>query len=200
VGAITVAVSFVLDGEYIFYDGSIMWQDSFYRIGSTGYYWKDTAEFDITNVKEVFAYIWGSTISLIKKYPIVGTGEDCLVLSQMYAQNLESAGYVVNGFDLAYNDYLNVAGTMGIPALVVYVVTLVFCYVRVCKRLKDSNVFIALLVSMVGFTIMSMFSTSAITVMPYISVILGLACSKKFTTTTTTTPTDTTEATEETET
>jgi putative inorganic carbon (HCO3(-)) transporter len=197
VGAITVAVSFVLDGKYIFYDGAIMWQDSFYRLGSTGYYWKEYADFDITNVKEVFAYIWGSTISLIKKYPIVGTGQDCLIFAQMYAKNLDSTGYVVNGFDLAYNDYLNVAGTMGIPALVVYVVTLVFSYVKVCKRLKDSNVFKGLLVSMVGFTVMSMFSTSAITVMPYISMVLGLACSKKFDATTT--PTDTTAVTEETE-
>jgi O-antigen ligase len=111
---------------------------------------------------------------------MVGTGQDCLIYAQAVAQNIESTTYVLNGFDLAYNDYLNIAVTMGIPELVVYVVTLVFCYVRICKRLKDSNIFKGLLVSMVAFTVMSVFSTSSITIMPYISVILGLACSKKF--------------------
>lgn len=178
VGAITVIVSLILDGRYIFYDGAIMWQDSFYRIGSTGYYWKDSAEFDITNVKDVFSYLWSKAIYYIKLYPIVGTGSDCLIYAQI--GNLESTAYINNGFDIVYNDYLQVVVTMGIPALIFYIVTLVYAIVKVSHRLNDSIIFKGIFVSIIAFCIMSFFSTTAISIMPYICLFLGLACSKKF--------------------
>lgn len=178
IGVITVIVSFVLDGSYIFYDGAIMWQDSFYRVGSTGYYWKETADFDINNVKDVFSYLWSKAISYIKIYPIVGTGADCLIYTQI--GNLESTTFINNGFDTVYNDYLQVAVTMGIPALIFYIATLVYSIVKISHRLKDSIIFKGLFVSIIGFCIMSFFSTTAISIMPYICLILGLACSKDF--------------------
>ncbi|MCC8069231.1 MAG: O-antigen ligase family protein [Ruminococcus sp.] len=179
VGGITVAVSFILDGSYIFYDGSIMWQDSFYRVGSTGYYWQDTAEFDITNVKDVFSYLWSKAMYYIGLYPLVGTGPDCLIYAQL--GNLDSTTYINNGFDLVYNNYLQVAVTMGIPALIFYIATLVYAIVKISHRLNDSIIFKGIFVSIIAFCIMSFFSVNAISIMPYICLFLGLACSKKFT-------------------
>jgi putative inorganic carbon (HCO3(-)) transporter len=178
VGVATYGISIALDGHYIYYDGSIMFQDSFYHIGNTGYYNKSTALFDINDTSEVFKYAWNMAIYYIKMFPIIGTGVDCLIYAQL--DNLESTGFINNGFDLIYNDYLQIAVSMGIPQLIIYVVGIVFCFVRISKRLKDSNIFIGLLVSMIAFVVMSFVSCTSVHIMPYICVILGLACSKKF--------------------
>lgn len=177
-GGITLGVSFALDGSYILYDGAIMWQDSFYRLGTTGYYNLSSADFDINSITSVLSYIWSNVIQYIKMFPIVGTGLDCLIYTQMGF--VESTSQIVNGFDLAYNDYLQVAVSMGIPALIIYIVSIVYCLVRVIKRLNDSDIFKGLLISIVAFITMSFVCSTTITVMPYICVILGLACSKKF--------------------
>lgn len=178
IGGITLGVSFALDGSYILYDGAIMWQDSFYRLGTTGYYNLSSADFDINSTTSVISYIWSNVIQYIKMFPIVGTGLDCLIYTQMGF--IESTSQIVNGFDLAYNDYLQVAVSMGIPALIIYIVSIVYCLVRVIKRLNDSDIFKGLLISIVAFITMSFVCSTTITVMPYICVILGLACSKKF--------------------
>ncbi len=180
-GGLAVVTSYAMNGGYTFYDGAIMWQDSFYRLGSTGYYWSEDAEFDINNVVDVFSYTWGKTLGYIEIFPVVGTGPDCLIYAQL--GTYEGAGFIVNGFDVVYNNYLQIAVTMGIPMLVVYLATIVYCFIKVCKRFKDSNIFIGLFISMVAFSIMTIFSPNAITVMPYLCIILGLACSKSFDTT-----------------
>jgi putative inorganic carbon (HCO3(-)) transporter len=197
---IAVAVSFIANGSYTFYEGAIMWQDSFYRVGSTGYYWSESAEFDIHNALDVLSYTWEKTIDYIKLYPLVGTGADCLIYAQL--GTAESTSYILNGFDIVYNNYLQIAVTMGIPMLVVYLVTIVYCFVKVCKRLNDSNIFKGIFISLLAFSVMTIFSANSITVMPYLCILLGLACSKSFANavedTTIETTTDTTEEIEET--
>jgi putative inorganic carbon (HCO3(-)) transporter len=197
---IAVAVSFIANGSYTFYEGAIMWQDSFYRVGSTGYYWSESAEFDIHNALDVLSYTWKKTIDYIKLYPLVGTGADCLIYAQL--GTAESTSYILNGFDIVYNNYLQIAVTMGIPMLVVYLVTIVYCFVKVCKRLNDSNIFKGIFISLLAFSVMTIFSANSITVMPYLCILLGLACSKSFANavedTTIETTTDTTEEIEET--
>lgn len=176
---ITLGVSFALDGSYILYDGAIMWQDSFYRLGTTGYYNSSSADFDINSITSVLSYIWSNVINYIKIFPIVGTGMDCLIYTQLGPT--ESISQIVNGFDLVYNDYLQIAVNMGIPALILYIVSIIYCLIKVSKRLNDSNIFKGLLISIIAFITMSFVCSTTITIMPYICVILGLACSKNFT-------------------
>lgn len=178
VGVITYTVYAILDGHFIYYDGAIMFQDSFYRLGTTGYYSSSSADFNVNDVSEVFKYVWSMAIYYVKMFPTLGTGADCYIYAQL-GTNM-GIGYIINGFDLVYDDYLQIAVTMGIPALVVYLVGLVYCLIKLAKRLKDSNVFKGLFVSMVAFIVMSFVSCTTIHVMPYVCVILGLACSKKF--------------------
>lgn len=178
IGIITYIVSIILDGHFIYYDGSIMFQDSFYRLGTTGYYSSINADFNINNISEVLKHIWNMAIYYIKMFPILGTGTDCFIYTQL--GNLESTGYIINGFDLVYNDYLQITATMGIPGLIIYLIGLIFCFIRLTKRLNDSNIFKGLLISMTVFVIMSFVSCTTIHIMPYICVIFGLSCSKKF--------------------
>ncbi|MGN1411996.1 MAG: O-antigen ligase family protein [Oscillospiraceae bacterium] len=178
VGLITYIVSVILDGHYIFYDGAIMFQDSFYRLGITNTYWLPSADFNVNNVSEVFQYVWKIAIFYLKYFLLFGVGLDCFIYTQL--GDFESTGYIQNGFDLVYNDYLQIVISMGVPALIIYLIGVIFCFIKVIKRFNDSNIFKGLLISMIAFVTMSFVSCTTIHIMPYVSIILGLACCKKF--------------------
>lgn len=177
-GIITYVVSIVLDGHFIFYDGAIMYQDSFYRLGITGTYWSTSADFNVNDASDVFKYMLNKGTQYIKYFPLFGVGEDCFIYTQL--GDLESTVFIVNGFDVIYNNYLNIVATMGIPALIIYIIGMIFCFIKIIPRLKDSNIFKGLLISMIAFTIMSFVSYTSIHILPYFCVIFGIACSKKF--------------------
>ncbi len=164
-------------GRYKFYDGCIMWQDSFYRIGSTGYFQTTSAGFNINDVSEVFAYLWKFAIYYIKAFLFMGVGADCLIYTQSSVSE-DAISYAVNSFDVVYNDYLQIAVTMGIPTLILYIVLYVFCITKAIKRFNDSNIFKALTVTLIGYAIMVVFGYTSITVMPYLWLLMGIACSQ----------------------
>lgn len=175
---IAIAVAEFIIG-YSFYDGGIAWQDSFYRLGVTGYYSKAAADFDVNNLKEVYSYFWNEAIEGIKKYPFFGTGPDGFTYLQYKTTSLLQ--YEVNSIDRPYNDYLYLAATRGIPYVTGYVVLLVSAVISGFKNIKNNSewYFRAFPVCIIVFAVMSIFNDSAVSYMPFVWIIAGFCFTGK---------------------
>ncbi len=164
--------------NYKFYDGGIVWQDSFFRLGVTGYYSFSASDFDVHNLREVYSYLWNEAVSAIKQFPFVGTGIDCFSYTQYKTTSILQ--YELNSIDRPYNDYLFLGATRGIPYLIGYISLVVYCLVRSIKTAKNSDkwYFKALPVVISSFILVSIFNNSSVTVMPFMWIILGLCVNK----------------------
>ncbi len=159
--------------DYKFYDGAIVWQDSFFRLGVTGYYSFSVSDFDIFNLKEVYAYLWNEALNVIKDFPIEGAGIDCFAYTQYKTTSILQ--YELNSIDRPYNDYLFLTATRGIPYIVGYLAMLIYTLVHSIKRKSEKWYFKTFPVIIISFMVISVFNNSAITVMPFMWIILGLA-------------------------
>lgn len=179
--AFAVILVVELVAGYRFYDGGIVWQDSFYRLGVTGYYSFTASDFDVNNLKELYSYLWNEAVSAIKQFPLTGTGVDCFSYTQYKTTNILQ--YEFNSIDRPYNDYLFLCATRGIPYLIGYIALLIYSLICSIKNSKkyDKWYFKALPFAIIVFMIVSIFNNSAVSVMPFIWIILGLSVNKKIT-------------------
>ena len=160
------------------YDGAIMWEDSSYRLAASGYYIAhDTnnpnGHFDINDIGESYGYLWDNTVDIIREFPLVGTGPDCLVYPQMY-QNMQ-IGSNPNVFDRAYNYYLHIAATMGIPMLVLFVVLMGITLLRGFRVAgKGSDwLTVGMLGGVVLYLLVMCIGSSCVTVAPLFWMLAG---------------------------
>jgi hypothetical protein len=159
------------------YDGGIIWEDSSYRLAVSGYYVNGSnnpnGDFDISSLTDSYSYLWKSTAKIIKLYPLVGSGPDSLVYPQLY-QNLAVVSNP-NVFDQCYNYYLYLAGTMGIPMLLLFAALMVLVLVRGAAQCRKGNWLSAGLYGAVVLYLLMMFiGTSAITVAPLFWMLAGI--------------------------
>lgn len=176
-----------------FYDGGIMWADSFsYLSGVSGYYYPNTEEypdrapFDISSLRELYGYLWSNTVEAMDKYDLwlTGSGPDCLYYTQL---KTTSEIMVENySFDKCYNDYLYIAATRGIPSLLAYGTLLVLCIkralggVRAMLGAKKNDFWVcgAAFAAVIGYIVIAFFNASSILVAPVFWLLLGF-CAKK---------------------
>lgn len=141
------------NSSYSLHDGALMWFDSFNRIGSSGNF--NTKDFDVENTAEVYSYLNSKTFEIIKKYPLVGTGEENLVYPQLHSSYniIENSGT----FDKNYNEYLYVTATRGIPSLIFFLAVLVsVIYIGFRKLKADKNdvcTYISMCITLCGMVI-----------------------------------------------
>lgn len=175
----TVITAVELIAGYKFYDGGIAWQDSFYRLGVTGYYSFTYSDFDVNNLKEVYSYFWNEAVEAIKDFPLAGTGTDCFLYTQYKTSNVIQ--YEINSIDRPYNDYLFLAATRGIPYLAGYITMLVYTLVNSIKTAAKNNewYYKAMPFAIIVFMIVSIFNNSSVSVMPFIWIILGLSAKNR---------------------
>lgn len=167
---------------YYLYDGAIVWEDSFYRLGTSGPYVAKDADFDVLSPVDTYSYLWGKTFNTVKENPIWGVGPDCLIYTQ-----IEDTGDMINArnsFDRPYNDYLYIIATRGIPSLIAYLI-LIFLVLR--KTFSSINTFIkqksdwvgiGLLVSVLSYLFISFIGISINTVAPFFWITLGISYSQ----------------------
>jgi hypothetical protein len=75
--------------------------DEFYRkfiIGST-----------VTDDRSMYSVAWNKSLAMIREFPIFGVGPDCFAAFQNFA---------TMSYDKSYNEFLFIAATRGIPALI----------------------------------------------------------------------------------
>lgn len=168
---------------FALYDGGIMWDDSSYRLAVSGYYVEGKSNeleksFDIDSIPATYGYLWENTLSIIKRFPLVGSGPDNLVYPQFYQHHLISGN--PNTFDRCYNYYLHLAGTLGIPALLCCLAIAGIAVFRGVKHCKGGSwvsagfcgaVLIYLCIMLIG--------TSSITTTPIFWMMAGAAMGEK---------------------
>lgn len=162
------------------YDGGIIWEDSAYRLGVSGYYVPSgsrnpNGHFDLESIPETYGFLWKGTAQIIGKYPLVGSGPDNLIYPQLF-QSL-AVGSNPNTFDRAYNYYLHLAATMGIPALVLFVVLIAMAVFRGGRACKGSWLRMGLYGAVLLYLIMMIIGSSSITVAPLFWMLAGCCIS-----------------------
>lgn len=152
-------------------DKAIAYTDSFYRLYITGgpspvnhdSLWKIGAERSFT---------------IIRDHPILGIGPDLMAKNQM------SEDLLIDSIDRSYNEYLYIAATRGIPALLAYLALLGASFVRLFRGMRE---FVsdrekwfrpALLAAVAAYSVQAFFSASAVTVAPFFWLLLGIAWSR----------------------
>lgn len=169
------------------YDGGIIWQDSAYRLGSSGYYVygncpNPNGTFSISSIPETYGYQWRVTADLIAKYPLDGAGPDCLVHPQLY-QNYDVLSNP-NVFDRCYNYFLHLPATLGIPAALCIFALFVFIAVQGAGYLKRDGSWLRTGIwgGVILYMLMLIIGTTSITVTPIFWMLAGMAVSSSDTT------------------
>ena len=99
----------------------IVWKsaDIMFRNGAEN----PNGNFDINSLTETYGYLWKNTFNIIKKYPLAGSGPDNLAYSQLFQSLVIAAN--PNTFDRCGSYYLQTAGTLGIPMLLLFLALIV---------------------------------------------------------------------------
>ena len=159
-------------GEKVFRDKSIAYTDAFYRL------------FIVTGPSPInFDSLWKigaeKSFVLIKEHPFLGVGPDMMAKMQIMRDDL-----TVDSLDRSYNEYLYIAATRGIPALLIYLALLFTTFVKLVKSVKEFSADktkwfrAALLSAIIAYSVQAFFSASAVTVAPFFWLLLGIAWSK----------------------
>ena len=122
--------------------------------------------------------IWKLVIKVVEEKPILGTGPDTLdkALPEICGDDYKELGFIV---DKAHNEFLQIAATMGIPALIIYLIFLSLILKNIIKNIRQDQYKILLLV-FVAFVTQSFFNISIISVASVVWIFFGVMSKEKF--------------------
>ena len=127
--------------------------------------------------------IWKMTLKLISKKPLFGCGTDNLWIGLTAYCNQEIVAYsqrTKTDIDKAHNEFLHIAATNGIPALIVYMVFLgLIIFPKMKTMFKDKITFI-LITTIICYLAQAFFNISTIGVAPFFWILLGIVDNKEF--------------------
>lgn len=127
--------------------------------------------------------IWKVTLNVIKNRPLTGGGIDSLkdaIALEQYDYYIDRIKRTHTYVDKAHNEYLQIAATMGIPALIVYLLFLFFIFKDNIKNIFKDKLTLILLLSIIGYLIQAFFNISTIGVAPVFWMLLGLIQNNQF--------------------
>ena len=121
--------------------------------------------------------IWKIVIELIKKYPIFGVGTDNLkngIYENLTETSIDFIQRAKGMIDKAHNEYLQIAVTLGIPALIVYLIFIGLILLSNIKNIfKQKNTFIILSI-IISYLVQAFFNISTIGIAPLFWLTLGI--------------------------
>jgi len=127
--------------------------------------------------------IWKVTLNTIKMHPLLGSGIDTLKdaieeeQSEYYIDRIiRTKTYI----DKAHNEYLQIAATMGIPALILYLLFLFFIIKDNMKGIFKDKIVLILSLSIIGYLVQAFFNISTIGVAPVFWILIGLIQNEEF--------------------
>lgn len=126
--------------------------------------------------------IWNLTSELILKKPIYGCGTDNLKLGLVHECTANTIKYFnrTNGVpDKAHNEYLHIAATIGIPALIIYLIFILLILLSSIKLAKNKKTYFIISLSIFSYLIQAFFNISTIGVAPIFWMLLGLSDNKE---------------------
>lgn len=127
--------------------------------------------------------IWKMTLNLISQKPLFGCGPDNLVagLCTNCFEELNTFATRTGGIpDKAHNEFLQIAATIGIPALIVYCIFIGQILFTQMKYMLKNTICFVFAITIISYLVQAFFNISIIGVAPLFWIILGLASNKKF--------------------
>lgn len=124
-------------------------------------------------------YIWKRGITFIPERPILGSGPDTfgVLFMEKYTEEIDYMIKITGGIvDKAHNEYLQLAVTSGVPALIAYLVLVCFIVFKMFIHAKKEKNFIhiGIMCSIIGYLIQAFFNISVVGVAPIFWAILGI--------------------------
>lgn len=125
--------------------------------------------------------IWQKTLPIIASHFWIGTGPNTFqqVFYSLDQKEIKPYMGTNNRIYDENNDYLQIALTMGVPALAVYLLLLLLILMKGIKKLEHSDqrqklISIGMLAAIIGYLVQAFFNISVISVAPYFWLILGM--------------------------
>ena len=126
--------------------------------------------------------IWILTLKSIAITPLLGTGPDTLkdaLIINVHEEAIERMIKTHTIVDKAHNEYLQIAATIGVPALIVYL-AFIFQIIFSRKDVFTNNSTFILFVGIISYLVQAFFNISTIGVAPVFWFLLGLLQNEKF--------------------
>lgn len=174
--SLIIFISFVIIFSYLFSPiGSSITQDKIYSLK------KDFEIFAETGFNNKLGSnrmeIWITTLKLIIQNPIIGCGTDNLAMGLASHCQEDFIKYAVKHhsiIDKAHNEFLHIAATNGIPALIIYLTFLgLILFPKTKTMFKDKKTFLFSL-CIISYLVQAFFNISTLGVAPLFWMILGL--------------------------
>ncbi len=121
-------------------------------------------------------FIWRNTLPLIPERPLLGGGPDTLAdrIGVIFETVKEDGTVKRASIDAAHNEYLNIAVSQGIPALIVYLAALCCSVLRYIKSRGVDPVATAFAAGVICYSIQAFFGISIFISAPYFWIIWAL--------------------------
>ncbi len=122
--------------------------------------------------------IWKITIKLVEKVPILGCGVDALSSGLEQILPEENSNFIAKSYlyiDKAHNEYLQIAATMGIPALLAYLTFIGMVLISGVKKMLKHKVIAIYIIVIISYLTQAFFNISTIGIAPIFWFILGMA-------------------------
>lgn len=123
-------------------------------------------------------YIWKMAIQEIMYRPLTGCGVDALKRGFVEDQKMSTYNFWLSTGqvpDKAHNEYLQIAATMGIPALIIYVLAIATILDKSIKTIFKENISFIFVTSIIAYLVQAFFNISVIMVAPLFWFLLGLS-------------------------
>jgi len=127
--------------------------------------------------------IYGVVIKVIKNHPIIGCGVDALsvaIAKEQFGYYMTKMLKTNTYIDKAHNEYMQIAATMGIPAMIIYLLFLFFICKDNMKGMFKNKITFILSLSIIGYLVQAFFNISTIGVAPTFWILLGLIQNEEF--------------------
>ncbi|WP_218008383.1 O-antigen ligase family protein [Neobacillus niacini] len=127
-------------------------------------------------------FIWENSLPLVKEYFWVGSGPDSFEF--VFPNNKKNIAFMNNSIvDKAHNEYLQIAITLGVPALLTYLCFLYLILRRAFQAVqltegKEKVIFYGLIATIIGYLVQAFFNISTVPVAPIFWSILGITLAK----------------------
>ena len=121
-------------------------------------------------------YIWNLAIKITEAHPFLGSGPDTFryVIEKEFTNEgiawIQKHNSVI---DKAHNEFLQISSTMGIPALLAYLLFLIFIIKDNFKNIFKNEVSFLFGITIIGYLVQSFFNISVINVAPLFWMLLG---------------------------
>ena len=126
--------------------------------------------------------IWTITLELIKKKPLLGCGTDNIKEGLLKNCTEEAYQFIKRSnviIDKVHNEYLQIAATIGIPALIIYLIFIILVLIPKIKLAKNNKIYFIISLTIISYLAQAFFNISTIGIAPLFWMLLGLSDNKE---------------------